>query len=89
MSISTIMCIVLGIWLLFAIIAIIVIGCGENFVMGEWIATFLLIFVPPIWAIIFIAFKLKSYNERRKIKKRRKKLGLDKEEQVQNEEKEV
>lgn len=83
------MCIVLGIWLLFAIIAIIVIGCDENFVMGEWLATFLLIFVPPIWGIVFIVFRITAYNIRRKIKKRRTKLGLDKKEQVQNEEEEV
>lgn len=80
MNISTIICVVLGIWLLFATIAIIVIGCDDHFSAGEWLATLMFIFVPPLWAIIFSAFRLEAYNKHRKIKKRRKELGLDKEE---------
>ena len=70
MNVAVIMCIVLAIWLFFALIAIIIVGQDDGFEKEEWLATFLLIFVPPIWGIIKLCYIIKSKknNKRKKHK---------------------
>lgn len=67
--------IILSILLFFALTFIIVLGIDEGWHFDEWLATFLFIFVSPIWLIAKIAVTIKGKLEERKIKARRKELS--------------
>lgn len=66
--------------LLLSLIAIVIIGVNVGLDKEEWIATFMFIFCLPIYLFIKLAYIIKANRERAKIRKRRKELGLDKEE---------
>ena len=69
-----IVCTLLSVWLLFALIVIIMLGKNESFEVVDWIATFLLVFIPPIYAIIKLIFVIDTKIKEKQIKKRRKEL---------------
>ena len=67
--------IILSILLFFALTFITVLGIDEGWRFDEWLATFLFIFVSPVWLIAKIAVTIKGKLEERKIKARQKELS--------------
>ena len=69
-----IVCILLSVWLLFALITIIMLGKNESFEVADWLATFLLVFILPVYVIIKLIFVIDTKIREKQIKKHRKEL---------------
>ena len=66
--------IILSILLFFALTFIIVLGIDEGWYGDEWLATFLFIFLSPIWLVAKIVVNIKGKLEERRIRARRKEI---------------
>ena len=66
--------IILSILLFFALTFIIVLGIDEGWHGDEWLATFLFIFLSPIWLVAKLVVNIKGKLEERRIRARRKEI---------------
>jgi uncharacterized membrane protein YbhN (UPF0104 family) len=66
--------IILSILLFFALTFIIVLGIDEGWHGDEWFATFLFIFLSPIWLVAKLVVNIKGKLEERRIRARRKEI---------------
>jgi hypothetical protein len=66
--------IILSILLFFTLTFIIVLGVDEGWHGDEWLATFLFIFLSPIWLVAKLVVSIKGKLEERRIRARRKEI---------------
>ena len=66
--------IILSILLFFALTFIIVFGIDEGWHFDEWLATFLFVFLPPMWLIVKLVVTIKGKLEEKRIRARRKEI---------------
>ena len=66
--------IILSILLFFALTFIVVLGIDEGWHRDEWLATFLFVFLSPVWLIAKFVVTIKGKLEEKRIRARRKEV---------------
>lgn len=70
-------CLLLGIWLVFALIAIIMFGIEDSFNIKEWLTVMLFVFCFPAWVAGWLVTAIKQRIELKRVRQRRRELGYD------------